>query len=217
MYKVYTCLAVDHDLRLLVVAAAICLFVATVGVSLFNRARAATGRIQLVWVAFVAMSSGLGVWATHFIAMLAYLPANQASYDPGLTLLSLALAVLVIGAGAAIALIGPSIWYTATGGTVVGLGFAAMHFCGITAVENPLLIVAFPGHAFAALASGVLLSIPAAILTMRRDDVIHTLAASILFTLAILSLHFTAMASIVVIPDPEQLPTASSMSAANLA
>ncbi|MCK7475918.1 MAG: hypothetical protein MZV49_25940 [Rhodopseudomonas palustris] len=41
--------------------------------------------------------------------MLAYLPANQASYDPGLTLLSLALAVLVIGAGAAIALIGPSI------------------------------------------------------------------------------------------------------------
>ncbi len=217
MYKVYTCLAVEHDLRLLVVAAAICLFVSTVGVSLFNRARAATGRTQLIWVVFVAMSSGFGVWATHFIAMLAYLPANQASYDPGLTLLSLALAVLVIGAGAAIALIGQSIWYAATGGAVVGLGFAAMHFCGITAVEHPLLIVAFPDHAYAALASGVLLSIPAAILTVRRDDVIHTLAASILFTLAILSLHFTAMASIVVIPDPEQVPTGSSMSAAALA
>ncbi|TAH69100.1 MAG: EAL domain-containing protein [Rhodopseudomonas palustris] len=217
MLKIYTCLAVDHDLRLLVVASAICLFVSTVGVALFNRARAASGRMQLVWLTFVAMSAGFGVWSTHFIAMLAYIPAAQASYDPGLTLVSLALAILVIGAGAAIALVGPSIWYVATGGAVVGLGFAAMHFCGVTAVQRPALMIASPEYASLAATLGVSLSIPAAVIAVRRDDIIHTVIAALLFSLAILSLHFTAMASLAAVPDPDQLTIESSMSAATLA
>lgn len=213
MLKVYTCLAAEHDLRLLAVAAAICLFVSIVGVGLFNRARATQGRTQLVWLAFVSLSSGFGVWATHYIALLAYAPAMHAGYDLGLTLLSLMLAVLLIGAGAAIALIGPTIWYGVVGGAIVGLGFAAMHFCGITAVQHPHLMIAAPEYAFASVALGICFSVPAAILTIRRDDLVHTLSAALLFSLAILSLHFTAMTALTAVPGAGEVKDSSITSA----
>jgi diguanylate cyclase (GGDEF)-like protein/PAS domain S-box-containing protein len=217
MLKVYNCLATEHDLSLTIVAAAICLFVSTVGVSLFNRARVAEGRAQIVWLIFVAFSSGFGVWSTHFIAMLAYGPALSASYDPGLTLLSLLLAIVVLGAGAAIALLGSSTWFIATGGAVVGIGFAAMHFCGINAMQAPHVVLTSVPHLLASLALGVGLSIPASIIATRRDDLLHTLAAALVFSLAILSLHFTAMTALTVIPEPDGALTDQSLSSATLA
>jgi diguanylate cyclase (GGDEF)-like protein/PAS domain S-box-containing protein len=217
MLKVYACLTTEHDLRLVAVAAAICLFVSMVGVSMFDRCRVAQGRSRWVWLALVAISSGFGTWATHFIAMLAYHPSTHASYHLGLTLLSLALAILIIGAGAAVVLIGASRWYAGIGGAVIGLGIAAMHYCGILAMQAPLLLIWSQETVLASILIAVAFAIPGAIVGARLDEVRYTVLSSVLFTASVLSLHFTAMSAITALPAPDQTAEGPALSAPSLA
>jgi len=101
MFQVYTCLTNDHDWRLVVLAGAVCLLASAVAVILFHRAQATTGGTQFVWLALDAAAAGCGIWATHFIAMLAYDPAIGTGYNLAITILSLLIAVLITGAGLA--------------------------------------------------------------------------------------------------------------------
>ena len=60
--------------------------------SLAGRVRASTDRAQQVWLATAAVALGGGVWAMHFVAMLAFaLPGMTMTYDVALTLMSLAI------------------------------------------------------------------------------------------------------------------------------
>ncbi len=52
-----------------------------------------------VWLAVAAISTGFGIWATHFIAMLAFSPGIPSGYNIGLTLLSLVAAIVLTGVG----------------------------------------------------------------------------------------------------------------------
>ena len=110
MFRVYTCLTVDHDWRLVVLAVTVCFLASAVAISLFHRARATIGRTRLVWLSLDAAAAGCGIWATHFIAMLAYDPAIGAGYNLVLTILSLLIAVLITGAGLGTALLDFGRW-----------------------------------------------------------------------------------------------------------
>src|ERR1700731_1171010 len=120
MYKVLTCLTTEHDWRLVVLAGAVCFLASMVAISLFNRARSSRGYARLIWAALDAAVSGCGIWATHFIAMLAYDPGNGAGYSIQVTLLSLVFAVTIVGIGLGIALSGGGRLLAAIGGAVVG-------------------------------------------------------------------------------------------------
>ena len=76
MFRVFSCLTREHDWRLAVLAALVCLLASLVAVSLFHRARAARGsaRVRQAWLLLAGTATGCGIWATHFIAMLAYNP-----------------------------------------------------------------------------------------------------------------------------------------------
>src|SRR5437868_1505726 len=103
MRRVLTCLTVEHDMRLVAVAMLICLLTALVAISFFHRARVTVGKVHAYWIVAAALAGGCGVWATHFIAMLAYNPGIDISYDPTLTILSLVAAVAFMGMGLGIA------------------------------------------------------------------------------------------------------------------
>src|ERR1700761_3368554 len=137
MYQVLTCLSTEHDWRLVVLAGAICFLASAVAISLFDRARAARGSARLVWLALDAMGSGSGIWATHFIAMLAYDPGTGAGYSIPVTVLSLVFAIAITGMGLGIALFGTRRIWSVIGGAVVGAGVAAMHYTGMMALELP--------------------------------------------------------------------------------
>jgi NO-binding membrane sensor protein with MHYT domain len=104
MFQVFSCLTTQHDWRLVVLAGFVCLLSSACGISLFYRAKATYGRARLLWVALDAAAAGCGIWATHFIAMLAYDPGINAGYDPGLTTVSLIFAVAITGIGISVAL-----------------------------------------------------------------------------------------------------------------
>src|SRR5262249_22004540 len=137
MYRVFTCLTNEHDWRLVVVARVICFFTSLVAMSLFRRAQATTARARAVWVTTAGAATGSGIWATHFIAMLAYDPGIGIAYNIGLTSLSLLAAATVTAIGIAVAVYFPTRWGPPAGGAIVGGGVACMHYTGISAVELP--------------------------------------------------------------------------------
>lgn len=89
MNLVYTCLVERHDLRLAVLVGLICLLASWTTLSLARRGMGVAGRVRSsAWLAAAALVAGCGVWATHFIAALAYDAGLPVGYDPALTLLS---------------------------------------------------------------------------------------------------------------------------------
>lgn len=104
MFQVLACLAMEHDRRLVALAFVICVLASGVTISLFHRAQATDGRTRSVWLGLGAAAGGCGIWATHFIAMLAYEPDVGAGYHLGLTILSLIFAAIITGVGLSVAL-----------------------------------------------------------------------------------------------------------------
>ena len=199
MLRVYTCLTAEHDFRLVLVAAVICLLSAVTAFAILERARDA-GKRRAVWLALAGFVSGTGIWSTHFIAMLAYQPNLPVGYDPQLTLLSVAIAVVITGAGWWIALRGGRL-DPLVGGAVVGSGIGTMHYTGMSAVELAGWIVWDQAYVIASVVIGVSLSAVAAALHARQRRVIPWPPA-LLFVVAICGLHFTAMAAAAIYPNP---------------
>src|SRR6266699_1141674 len=105
MLTVYECITTAHDLRLVVLAAVICVLASFTAISLLHHVRRSTGQMRLIWLAVSATSTGFGIWATHFIAMLAFSPGLPTAYNIVLTILSLIAATFIKNNGLAVAVL----------------------------------------------------------------------------------------------------------------
>jgi len=81
MQTVLSTLFLEHDLRLVGLAALICALASFAGFSLLGHARLTTGPMRNAWLGIAAVSVGFGIWSTHFVAMLALPPA----FPPAMT------------------------------------------------------------------------------------------------------------------------------------
>jgi diguanylate cyclase (GGDEF)-like protein/PAS domain S-box-containing protein len=214
---VFNCLIVEHDWRLVALAAAVCLLTSLVAVGLLHRARAARGSARLFWLLLDAVAAGYGIWATHFMAMLAYNPAIEANYDLALTLLSLAFAVVITGFGLHIALTEASKRAAVAGGAIVGGGIAAMHFTGMLALELPGHLSWSWGPAALSVALGVVFASLALAVTARQDGIMRAVAGAMSLGAATVLLHFTAMVALVFTPDPTRVIAGTAVSPTTLA
>ncbi|MFK4381725.1 diguanylate cyclase (GGDEF)-like protein [Bradyrhizobium sp. USDA 223] len=202
MYQVLYCLTDEHDWRLVALAGAVCLLASAAAISLFHRARATQGSGRLVWLTLDAVVAGCGIWATHFIAMLAYGPGVGGAYNVPVTLVSLifAIAVTFVGLSVAVSTIRPSL--VALGGAVVGGGVAAMHYTGMMALEIPARVSWSTGTVAVSILLGLIFGALALHVADRRDSLSGALGATVLLTVAIVSHHFTAMGAVQLTPDP---------------
>src|SRR2546428_3614259 len=217
MFKVLTCLTVEHDWRLVLLAVLICFLAGLAAINLFHRARAASGRTRLAWLATAGAATGCGIWSTHFIAMLAYDPGIPVAYSVGLLALSLMAAATVTGAGLGMALASQAHWAAPLGGGIVGTGVAAMHYTGMWAVQVPGWIHWDPTLVAASIGLGMVFGTGALASAVRRDDIRGTLLAALLLTLAIVSHHFTAMGAGDIVPAPTPIVSVFSLSPTTLA
>jgi PAS domain S-box-containing protein len=211
MFAVLTCLTTEHDWRLVVVAGCICLLSSMVAIDLLNQARAASKANRMQWVLAAGFAAGSGIWATHFIAMLAYDPGLGMAYDVELTALSLIAAVALTSAGLAVAVYGPPSRGAVAGGAIIGSGVAAMHYTGMSAVELPGRIDWDPMLVAASIGLGVILAIAALMVAAQGTERQFRISAALLLTLAIVSHHFTAMGAVTAVPDPTRLISPSSL------
>jgi len=157
MLTVYNCIVNEHDLRLVVLAAAICALASFAAITLLHHVRKSTGHMRHAWLAVSATSSGFGIWATHFIAMLAFSPGIPNGYNITLTFLSLMAAIVLTGVGLAVALAKTLPGAAWLGGAIVGGGIATMHYTGMAAFEVEGRIIWDPTLVVASIALGALI------------------------------------------------------------
>jgi diguanylate cyclase len=202
MLTVYNCIVNAHDLRLVVLAALICLLASYTAISLLHHVQRSAGHLRVIWLAVSATATGFGIWATHFIAMLAFSPGLPTAYNITLTALSLVVAIILTGVGLAVATmpeLGRGPWL---GGAIVGGGIAAMHYTGMAAFEIQGRIVWDPVLVAASIVLGALIGGAALAIGLRDRSLKSTVLGALALTLAICSHHFTAMGAAAVIPDP---------------
>ena len=132
MLTVYSCIIFGHDLRLVVLAAAVCALASFAAITLLHLVRRSTKQMRNVWLGVSAIATGFGIWATHFIAMLAFTPGIPSAYNIALMVLLLVEAIMLTYAGLRIALAG------FTGAPWVG-GWSAVVLLSCTIPAWPLL------------------------------------------------------------------------------
>ena len=212
MFRVLTCLADQHDWRLVALAGLVCFLASLVAVHIFHRAVASQSRTRLIWIAITGGAIGYGIWATHFIAMLAYDPGIVIGYGIGLTASSLAAAMVLTSTGFGIAASNPTRNHAAVGGAIVGAGIASMHYLGMWALEAPGHVSWSADLVVASITVGMLFGTAALMIAVRSAGMRATFVAGLLLTLAITSHHFTAMGAVELVPDPARTLSSLSLS-----
>jgi methyl-accepting chemotaxis protein len=217
MFSVIDCVTTQHDWRLVILAAIVCLMASHTGIVLFKRAQGNSGRARLWWAIAAGISTGCGIWATHFIAMLAYSPPILLTYDVPLTAISLAVATVMTSLGFIIMVYGRFRPAAPLGGAIIGAGVSSMHFLGMAALSMPGYIAWTPDLVGAAIALGILFGMAAAVVAGRTNDRGGLIGATVLLTLAIVSMHFTAMGAVQIVPEVTRSLTGLAVSPVSLA
>ncbi len=201
MQKIISCLVNEHDYRMVLVAAVVCLCGALTGFRLFSRMNGARGLVRGAWLLLTSLVAGSTVWATHFLAILAYDPGVRTGFSPAGTMMSLMVAVFFMAAGFFAATVYKDRANTLAGGLLIGLGISAMHYTGMTsfvtqghieweaATIGASVVLGVVGSTFALLVAGDARTFP------------RQLFAGVALTLAVCAMHFTGMGAITIVPD----------------
>jgi diguanylate cyclase len=200
--RVITCIVTEHNLWLVLLAAIVCIVGSFVTMRLLERAIRTDGLQRTGWIFQTASAAGSSVWCTHFVAILAYDPGAPVSFDPLMTIVSLAIAISGFGIGFGLAANSTSKkrWMTLVGGAVVGLTISAMHYVGMAAYHIGGIVVWDPAYLAASVACSVVLSIGALCITLSKGRWSRLYGSAATLVLAIISLHFTGMAAVSVLP-----------------
>ena len=131
----------SYDYRLVVVSVALAMLASYAALDLAGRVTAAHRRSQLAWLTGGALAMGLGIWAMHYVGMLAFSLPVPILYHYPTVLLSLLAAI----AASAVALftvsrerMGAASFIA--GSLVMGSGIAAMHYIGMAAMRTPAMM-----------------------------------------------------------------------------
>jgi len=169
------------------------------GLRCTTRARAYQGAARARWLTLAALSIGTtGIWVMHFIAMLGFsIPGETIRYNVPVTILSMVIAVVVVGIGTFI--VGFSragTWPLLLGGTILGLGVASMHYLGMGAVRVQASLSYDPVLVAASVVIAVIAGTAALWMALRLDSVWSTLIASLIAGVAVNGMHYTGMAAV---------------------
>ncbi|WP_292053919.1 MULTISPECIES: bifunctional diguanylate cyclase/phosphodiesterase [unclassified Brevundimonas] len=197
--RILTCVVEDHNLLLVALAAAVCVIGAGITMSLFRKMRGTRGLMRATWLVTGAGAGGAAIWCTHFIAMLAWTPSLATSFEPSFTAGSLVIALIgcsvALGVGS-----GRGIVAKLCGGGLFGITVSVMHYLGMLGLENRAFVLFDPVYVTVSIVLAVALGMAAFYLGGIRDLPRARIYSSLVLVLAIVSLHFTGMAAVSVLP-----------------
>ncbi len=194
----------DYNLLLVGLSYLIAAIASYAGLSLAQQVRSAMGRSRIVWLLGGAVAMGLGVWAMHFIAMLALDMQMPVRYDLSKTGLSLFFAVAA--SGLALSLVTRKQLYLRAllfSGSMMGIGIAAMHYTGMAAMHVAATLTYKPIVFAASILVAVVVAIAALWLVFYHSKPGERSARRHLFKFAsagvmgaaIVGMHYTGMAA----------------------
>jgi diguanylate cyclase (GGDEF)-like protein/PAS domain S-box-containing protein len=180
-----------------------------------------TGARRLLWTLVGGLSMGAGVWAMHFTGMLAFSLPCTTAYDPAITLLSMAPALLACSiAVGMVSRAQVSRAHLVAGGLLIGSGIGAMHYAGMAAYRLNGLIRYDLWLFLLSLLVALVLAPLALWVKFRvqnwqpRWRPFAPLAGAVVMGLAVSAMHYTAMtaayfirAGDIQVSEPQLVPT----------
>ncbi len=201
MFKLLDCIIVAHDLLTTLLAALICLASMQVMFLLIRRVDECAEARKPFWLIASACFGGLGIWSTHFVAMLAYRTSAPVSFDWLVTGLSALIAVG--GVLESLRLLGrPSRRSAIAAALVLTLSVGAMHFMGMLAMKG-LVRQAYDYPLFLGAVGFACVGFALAFYAHKSQvKGVRQLAPGLLVVAGIVALHFADMAASSFALDP---------------
>jgi NO-binding membrane sensor protein with MHYT domain len=168
------------------------------GLRCTTRAREAQGTSRVRWLLLAGLSIGVaGVWGMHFIAMLGFSTPGQAiRYSVPVTILSMVISVVVVSVGLLIVgLGGDGLRPLLTGGLIVGLGVAAMHYIGMSAMRMPDTMSYNIVLVILSVIIGIVTGTVALLAALRLDTLWSAVVACLIMGVAVSGMHYTGIAA----------------------
>ncbi|MFE0678049.1 MHYT domain-containing protein [Streptomyces sp. NPDC058867] len=150
------------------------------------------------WLALGATSIGSGIWTMHFIAMIGFqVEETRIRYSVPLTVLSLVVAIVVVGIGVFIVgHRGAGAASLSVAGVITGLGVAAMHYLGMAAMELNGDIQYDTVTVGLSLVIAVAAASAALWAAVSVRGFLASLGASLVMGVAVSGMHYTGMAAV---------------------
>jgi signal transduction histidine kinase/ActR/RegA family two-component response regulator len=191
-----------YEAPLVIVSVLVAVLASYTALTLAGRvSHAATRSGRAWWIAGGAFAMGTGIWAMHFIGMLAFRLPIPLGYDLGITMLSWLLPVSVsVLALWQLSRDSVSLRQLAASALMIGLGINAMHYVGMAAmrmqpgiVYQPWLVAASIAIAVTAAAASLWIAFK---LRNNGPRVWQSrAAAAVVMGAAIVGMHYTGMAA----------------------
>ncbi|WP_299258233.1 bifunctional diguanylate cyclase/phosphodiesterase [uncultured Kushneria sp.] len=162
--------------------------------------------MKRMWFCSGSCALGLGIWSMHFVGMLAWKPSISMTYQPGLTLVSLvmaiAISVLALGLGG---IRHVRVWPLMAGGSVLGAAIATMHYTGMAAMTMDGMQWHYDTSRVVLSVAIAIIAATAALMLFRihgedpkkRSAWYYRLLSAGVMGLAISGMHYTGMSAMV--------------------
>jgi len=206
----------SYDYRLVAFSIFLAVLSSYAALDLSERVTSARGQARMLWLACGAVAMGLGIWAMHYVGMLALtMPMPVFYYLP-----TVALSLLAAIGASAVALFVVSrpkmnLTWEIIGSLVMGSGIAAMHYIGMAAMRTAAVIVYNPEIVVLSVALAIAASFVALKLTYLarknqvpgrlRDEQRTTrrkIGSALVMGSAIALMHYTGMWAATFRPSP---------------
>jgi two-component system sensor histidine kinase/response regulator len=214
-----------YDPALVGTSVVIAILAAFVALSISGRILAAqTGRSRWAWTGVGAIVMGGGIWAMHFVGMLAFSLPCGVGYEPVGTVLSMIPGVLA--SGVALSLISrkeqPGVMRLTIGAVLMGAGIGTMHYSGMASMQPEALLRYDPLWAAVSVVVAVALAFVSLSIRFRfrrgqSSSVPATLIAAAVMGCAVAGMHYTAMRASLFFPLPSILKLEMALAPTTLA
>ncbi|MGE9550286.1 EAL domain-containing protein [Erwinia amylovora] len=125
----------SYDQLLVIVSIFVAFLASYTALEMAGRVATSTGKAARVWLSGGGFAMGIGIWSMHFIGMLAMNMAMVMSYDSGLTVVSMVIAIAASIFALWIVCYGNlPLHKLLFGALVLGSGVVAMHYIGMAAL-----------------------------------------------------------------------------------
>ncbi len=203
-----------YDYRLVALSIFIAILASYAALDLSGRVTSAEGRIRVLWLSGGAVAMGIGIWAMHYIGMLAFHLPVPVLYDWPTVLQSL-LAAICASAEALLVVSRPKmgLFRAAVGSVIMGGGIAAMHYIGMAAMRLPAMCLYSSTLVILSVILGIAISFVALWLAFQFRGVTTSggwrkNASALVMGAAIPVMHYTGMTAARFTPaamNPEEL------------
>ncbi|HUY46254.1 MAG TPA: MHYT domain-containing protein [Streptosporangiaceae bacterium] len=168
------------------------------GLRCTSRARVSHGASRARWLLLATVSiATTGIWVMHFVAMLGFaIPGQNITYSVPITVLSMLIALVVVGIGLLIVGFGSTRRRPLLlGGLIIGCGVASMHYIGMAAMLMPDTVRYDNALVLLSVIIAVVAGTAALWAALRLTTVWSTLAASLIMGVAVSGMHYTGIAA----------------------